>query len=135
MSSAGPSTFGDYMKEAHRDVVRWSTVIGVGALGGGTAAGGQVFRSHGADRIVFGLAAVLLLTLAAVVLPRALRTAETDFSVAYVGASAFAVGLASNINMSWWFKVALTSVVVYGLIGLRSRLRVPPTGGEPRKPD
>lgn len=135
MSSAGRSTFRDYMKAAHRDVLRWSTVIGAGALGGGTAAGGQAFRGHGSAQIVFGLAAVLLLTIATVVLPRVLMTAETDFSVAYVGASAFTAGVASNINMSGWRGAAVSAVGVYGLIGLRSRLRRPATGGEPREPD
>lgn len=98
MSSAGARR-SVTMEEAHRDVLRWSTVIGAGALGVGTAAGGQAFRGHGSAQIVFGLVAVLLLTIAAVVLPRVLRTAETDYSVAFVGASAFTAGLGSNINM------------------------------------
>ena len=71
------------MGEFLHDVFRWSTVIGVIALGEGMAAAGQAFRGNGFDEIVFGPAALLLLAVAAVALPRALRTAESDFTVPY----------------------------------------------------
>ena len=81
MISGRRPKFGDVMEELRRDVFRWSTVIGVTALGVSMAAAGQAFHGNGFDEVVFGLPAMLLLAVAAVVLPRALRTAESDFTV------------------------------------------------------
>ena len=113
------------------DVFRWSTVIGVIALGEGMAAAGQAFRGNGFDEIVFGPAAVLLLAVAAVTLPRSLRTAESDFTVPYFGGYAFAAGVDSNIRMAWWLFGAVALVASLGLAWLGSRLQQPAAAGEP----
>lgn len=123
MISGRRSKFGDGMEEMLRDVFRWSTVIGGTALGAGMAAAGQAFRGHGFDEIVFGLAAVLLLAVAAMALPRALRNAESDFTVPYIGGSAFAAGVDSNTQMPWLLGAAVTVVAFSGLAWLQSRLR------------
>ena len=112
------------------DVFRWSTVIGVTALGAGMAVAGQAFRGNGFDEIIFGPAAVLLLAVAAVALHRALRTAESE-SVAHFGGYAFAAGVDSYIRMAWWLFVAVALVASFGLAWVRSRLQQPGPAGEP----
>ena len=133
MVSERRSMFRDDMEEMFHDVFRWSTVIGVMALAGGMAAAGQAFRGNGFDELIFGPAAVVLLAVAAVVLPRALRTAESNFTVPYLGGSAFAAGVDGSTQMAWWLKVAVTLVACSGLAWLRSRLRQPATAGGPRE--
>lgn len=125
-------TYG-FTEELLRDVFRWSTALGAVGLWAGLAATGQAFRGNGFDEIVFGPAAVLLLVVAAVALPRALRSAEGDFIVPYIAGSAVAAGVASNIQMAWWLDVTVTVIAFSGLALLRTHLRQAATVGEPEE--